>query len=250
VLLAGALPGWENPRVLIELRAAFGDGLMIENDVDAAALAERAHGHGREVDSFAFVSVGTGIGVGLVLNGQLHRGAHGAAGEIGYMSLDEADVAAGLRPTNVADGDGDEAARAADVRSRGSLEAAASAAGIVRAANRAGIAGTLSARDVFAAAANGDPAAGRVVAGEALLIARAVSAVITVADPDLVVLGGGIGRAAGFVDAVDAYLSRILPMDCDLRVSALGEDAVVDGCLAAGTDRAWQIITAGLDGAS
>ena len=52
-----------------ELRATFGASLMIENDVDAAALAERAHGHGRDVDSFAFVSVGTGIGMGLVLDG-------------------------------------------------------------------------------------------------------------------------------------------------------------------------------------
>src|SRR5206468_493186 len=62
--LAGALPGWDQPNVLDELRRSFGNSLMIENDADAAALAERAHGHGRDVDSFAFVSVGTGIGMG------------------------------------------------------------------------------------------------------------------------------------------------------------------------------------------
>ena len=67
-------------RLLSELRAAFGDTLMIENDVDAAALAERAHGHGREFESFAFISIGTGIGMGLVLDGRLRRGRHGAAG--------------------------------------------------------------------------------------------------------------------------------------------------------------------------
>src|SRR4051812_41678823 len=72
--LAGGLPGWEKPAILAELRRAFGPTLMIENDVDAAALAEQAHGHGRRVDTFAFVSIGTGIGMGLVLNGQLHRG--------------------------------------------------------------------------------------------------------------------------------------------------------------------------------
>src|SRR5262249_25823151 len=88
IALAGGLPGWEKPSVLVELRQAFGAQLMIENDVDAAALAERDHGHGRHVDSFAFISIGTGIGMGLVLNGQLHRGRHGAAGEIGYMPLD------------------------------------------------------------------------------------------------------------------------------------------------------------------
>ncbi|MEV6850169.1 ROK family protein, partial [Actinoplanes sp. NPDC051411] len=83
--LTGGRPGWDEPAVLRELRAAFGDTLVLENDIDAAALAEQAHGHGREVESFAFVSVGTGIGMGLVIGGRLHRGAHGAAGEIGFL---------------------------------------------------------------------------------------------------------------------------------------------------------------------
>jgi predicted NBD/HSP70 family sugar kinase len=224
--LAGGLPGWEEPEVLAALRETFGDGLVIENDIDAAALAERAHGHGRDVDSFAFVSIGTGIGMGLVLGGRLHRGSHGAAGEIGYMALGGAD------------------ADAEDARRRGSLEASASAAGIVRAAHREGMVHATTARDVFAAAARGDAAAARVVAGEALLIARAIGAVITVADPDLIVLGGGIGQAAGFVDAVARELHALAPVHPDLRVSALGVDAVVDGCLAAGVERAWQAITA------
>ena len=85
LVLTGALPGWDRPSLLADLREAFGSTVMIENDVDAAALAELAHGHGREVDTFAFVSVGTGVGMGLVLDGRLHRGAHGAAGEIGFM---------------------------------------------------------------------------------------------------------------------------------------------------------------------
>src|SRR2546430_1778388 len=112
--LTGGLPGWDRPAVLERLREAFGPSLAVENDVDAAALAERAHGHGREVDSFAFVSVGTGIGMGLVLGGRLHRGAHGAAGEIGYLPLGS-----------------EESSDERDARRPGSLEAAASAAGNV-----------------------------------------------------------------------------------------------------------------------
>ena len=73
--------------MLAELRACVRPHCVIENDVNAAALAERAHGHGRGVDNFAFVSVGTGIGMGLVIGGRLHRGAHGAAGEIGFLPL-------------------------------------------------------------------------------------------------------------------------------------------------------------------
>src|SRR5207248_6338931 len=147
LILAGALPGWDKPFVLTELRRAFGGSLMVENDVDAAALAERAHGHGRGVDSFALVWIGTGIGMGLVLGGRLHRGAHGAAGEIGYLPLGHEDSS-------------DER----DARRRGSFEAAASAAGIVRAARRTGMRGPVSARHVFAAADKGDERAAKVVA--------------------------------------------------------------------------------------
>ena len=227
--LAGALPEWDEPSVLAALRSTFGPSLRLENDVNAAALAEQAHGHGRGVSDFAFVSVGTGIGLGLVIGGRLHRGAHGAAGEIGFLPLPSGHP-------------GD----ARDARRRGPLEAAASAAGIVRAARRAGLTGRITARSVFAAAESGDRRAGSVVATEAQLVAKALSSVVAVADPELVVLGGGIGQADGFLAGVAREVRRLAPVVPELRVSALGTDAVVDGCLAAGLDRAWKIVTSGL----
>ncbi|MGH8889830.1 MAG: ROK family protein, partial [Acidothermaceae bacterium] len=227
--LAGSLPGWESPSVLRDLRDAFGDHLMVENDIDAAAVAERTHGHGRDVDSFAFVSVGTGIGMGLVIGGKLHRGAHGAAGEIGYLPFSE--------------GHG---ADVEDAKKRGSFEAAASAPAIVRAAKRAGVKASTSAQKVFSAAAEGDAKAAGVVAEEALLVAKAVCAVITVVDPELIVLGGGVGQAPGFIDAVTDQLHQLSPVSPEVKASALGADAVVDGCIAAGLDRAWQVLTAAI----
>jgi predicted NBD/HSP70 family sugar kinase len=194
---------------------------MIENDVDAAALAERVHGHGRDVDSFAFVSVGTGIGMGLVLDGKLHRGAHGAAGEIAFLPL------------------ADEPPDARDVRRRGALESAASSAAVVRAARRAGIRAR-SARSVFRAAAAGDDGAREVVAGEAAIVARALAAIVAVVDPELIVLGGGIGRAPGFAEEVSTELAQLSPVAPEVRPSALGEDVVVDGCLAVGGERLWE----------
>ena len=56
------------------------------------------------------------------------------------------------------------------------------------------------------------------------------------------VIGGGIGQAAGILDAVAAQVRRISPVLPELHVSALGADAVVDGCLAAGVERAWDIV--------
>jgi predicted NBD/HSP70 family sugar kinase len=202
---------------------------MIENDVDAAALAERVHGHGRDVDSFAFVSVGTGIGMGLVLGGRLHRGAHGVAGEISYLPF--------------AEGSGSDVR---DVRKRGSFDASASAAAVVRAARRAGVRGGSSAEKVFAAAARGDQVAAEIVAEEALLVAKAVCTVIAVVDPELIVLGGGIGQAQGFLDAVVEQLRPLAPVLPEVKASVLGADTVVAGCVAAGLDRAWHLVTAAI----
>jgi hypothetical protein len=130
-----------------------------------------------------------------------------------------------------------------EARKRGTLEAAASASGVVRAARRGGMRGPVSARRVFEAAAGGDERAMAVVAEEAQLIAKTICAVITVVDPDLIVLGG-IGRAPGFAEVVTSELERIAPVMPAIRVSALGTDAVVDGCLAAGTELAWsQVMT-------
>ena len=226
--LTGRLAGWDRPAALAGLREAFGPSLVMENDVDAAALAERALGHGRDADNFAFVHIGTGIGMGLVLAGQLLRGAHGVAGEIAFLPLT-----------------GGAGADEHDARKRGTLEAAASASGIVRAARRGGMRGPVSARRVFAAAASGDQRALDVVAEEARLVAKTVCAIITVVDPELIVLGGGIGRAPGFAESVSAELEQIAPVMPSIQVSALGSDAVVDGCLAAGTELAWsRVITA------
>jgi predicted NBD/HSP70 family sugar kinase len=280
--LVGGRPGWDEPVVLRELRAKFSDTLVLENDIDAAALAEQAHGHGREVESFAFVSVGTGIGMGLVIGGRLHRGAHGAAGEIGFLPApapragsssfppasppsssaspasspaspaSPASATSPASPTSspassatsseascLADAD----AAAEDARRRGRLEVVAAAPGVVEAARRAGMADAVSARTIFAAAAAGDPLAAAVVSAEAVLVGDAICAIIAVADPDLVVLGGGIGQAAGFLDRVSDHVRAHAPVLPSLRVSALGDDAVVDGCLAAAGERLWQRLT-------
>lgn len=229
IALTGGLAGWDRPAVLAELRQAFGANLVVENDVDAAALAEREHGHGREFASFALVSIGTGIGMGLILNGQLHRGAHGVAGEIAFLPI--------------ADGAAD-----SEARRRGTLEAASSAAAIVRAARQAGLR-AVSARQVFAAAAAGDERAAAVVAAEARLVAKAICSIITVVDPGLVVLGGGIGQAPGFAARVTAELRLLAPVLPEVRVSPLGTNAVVDGCLASGAALAWRRLTAQLPSA-
>ena len=215
-------PAWHRPSggapavSIGEVTRVLGPDAVIENDVNLAALAERDHGHGRGVDAFAFLTVGTGIGMGVVLDGTIHTGVRGAAGEIGYLPVRD-------------DGGG-----------VATLERVASAGGIVRAARRAGMRGAVSAPRVFAAARRGDERAVAVIDAGARRIAEALAGVVLAIDPALIVLGGGVGRAEGFADAVAAHLTEVVPVAPDVRVTAIGEEAVVDGGMAAALDLAWQ----------
>jgi predicted NBD/HSP70 family sugar kinase len=213
-------PGGGLPLVSVaEIVAAFGSAATVENDVNLAALAERHHGHGRDADTFAFVTIGTGIGLGLVLKGELHTGVHGAAGEIGFM------------PVRLPEG---------DAQAVTPLETKASGEGIVRHARKLGMRGTVTAQRVFEAANQGDQRAITVVEAEVREVAQTVAVIASVVDPSLVVLGGGVGRAGGFAEAVTAELATLLPVPPEIKVSAFGSEAIVECGLVAGLDLAWE----------
>src|SRR6266540_634630 len=78
------IPGLEGRALGGELRDRLAISVTLENDVNLAALGERWLGIAQGVEDFAFLSVGTGMGMGLVLGGELHRGHHGAAGEVDW----------------------------------------------------------------------------------------------------------------------------------------------------------------------
>ena len=84
VSLATSVPGLEGDAFGPALRRRLEVPVSLENDVDLAAVGELWRGVARGMDDFAFLSVGTGIGAGLVLRGELHRGHHGAAGELDF----------------------------------------------------------------------------------------------------------------------------------------------------------------------
>ncbi|KAB2388062.1 ROK family protein [Actinomadura montaniterrae] len=225
--LAPNLPGWDEPGVTARLARRLPAPCTIENDIDLAALGERGYGLGEGVAHFAFVSIGTGIGMGIVLNGELHRGARGAAGEIAWLPFGEADPR--------------------ETRSHGMLESVASGPGVVAAAKRLGMTGPITAKRVFDAARAGDPVAAEAVAHEAGHVARALASVVALLDPDLIVLGGGIGGhgADVLLGAVRDRLEAMTPLGAPrVEVSALGDDAVVLGALATGLETARDLVFA------
>ncbi len=221
------LPGFEGSAAVGELRVKLGERFSIDNDVNLATLAEQAYGLGAAVRDFVFVSVGTGIGMGVVADGRLYRGAHGRAGEIGFLPVDGQDTAA----------------QDAAARQRGFLETAASADGIVACARATGMSAE-SAEEVFDAARSGDAAAMQVVAAEADHLARALASIIAVLDPALIVLGGGVGSNVDvLLEPIHSRLTDLLALvPPPIEVSAVGRESVVLGGLAAGLDLARDIV--------
>lgn len=213
--LAEALPGWGRHGVYEALQAALGTNVSIENDVNVATVGEQLHGLGKGVSNFVFLHVGTGVGLGLVMNGQLFRGATGAAGEVGHLPF------------------GSNSANPGEARRGGVLEATVGGVGVVAEARRLGMRGPLNPRRVFGAARRGDAVAREVVAVEAKRIAFTIAAITPVVDPELVVLGGGIGRNGDLLlEPVEQEMRRLSRFHPRLDVSVLGEDAAVLGAVA------------------
>ncbi|MCA9511233.1 MAG: ROK family protein [Myxococcales bacterium] len=82
------LPGWQRAPVRAALEAALGCPVAIENDANAAALAEWRFGAGRGHRDLVYLTMSTGVGGGLVLDGRLHRGARAGAGEVGHVAVE------------------------------------------------------------------------------------------------------------------------------------------------------------------
>ncbi len=213
VALAHNLPGWGREGLVEALQRELGTNLGVENDVNLAALGERWKGLGKDVADFVYLHVGTGVGMGLVLNGSLHRGAHGAAGEVGYLPLVEDP-------------------HASRSRRRGALEGGLGAAAVVEIARAHGIRPPLSVERVFALAARGDDDACAVVAVVAARIALALSAIAPVLDPELVILGGPVaGHGDLLLAPVRVELRALTPFAPRVEVSPLGEDAELIGAV-------------------
>lgn len=186
------VPGWSGFPLRQALAERFALPVVLENDARAATLGELYFGAGRGHHHMVYINIGTGIGGGLVLNGRLYRGATTTAGEIGHTR-----VLPGGPPCPCG--------------GRGCLEALASGPSIARRARSAvrqdPTAGTallaaaggnpqaVTSHHVAAAAAQGDPLAAQLVEETAEYLALAVTSLVNLLNPTLVVFGGGVAEA-------------------------------------------------------
>ncbi|MEU5313952.1 ROK family protein [Streptomyces sp. NPDC021562] len=212
------LPGWGRAGLFDRMREELGVPLEVHNDANLAALGEYTYGVGAGSRLFAYIMIGTGLGMGVVSEGRLFTGAHGLAGEIGFLPWPG-------QP---------EPER---------LEDAVSGEAVVGAARRFGMSGQLTAKLVFDAARQGDPAAVRAVRLEGERIAHTVAAAAAVLDPDLVVLGGGVGHSVDLLlRPVREHLRALTPLRPKLAPGRLGEDAVLLGAVATALDTARDLV--------
>jgi glucokinase len=214
--------GWREFPLKNELQAIYDIPVFVENDVNLAALSERSYGAGLGVKNFVCIAIGTGIGAGIVLNGTLYRGSEYAAGEIGYLPPGVEFL--GCRYEGF-----------------GPLESLASGSGIAERARKIApfperfASDNLNAEDVFALARAGETWMQGVIDDTVDYLALAVASFACVLNPEVVILGGGVGRSADLLinpirkrlEGVMPCLPRIVASPLDNRAVALGAITLV-----------------------
>ncbi len=177
--------GWDGVPLGRHLRGVFGIPVLVENDVKAVAVAEQLYGRGRHLQDFLVVTIGRGVGLAVVAGGSVYRGSRGGAGEFGHFPIDA---------------DGPTCA----CGNRGCLEAIIGEAGLLRAASGLGVE---TVAQLAARADAGDATARSVYASAGATLARGVAAIVTVLDPEkVIILGEGTSAWSHWDDAFRAGL--------------------------------------------
>jgi glucokinase len=173
VAWAPNISGWRNVPLAARLEEALSIPALLEYDGQAAAAGEHWVGAARGIDNVVMLVIGTGIGAGIICDSHVYRGRDGLAGAIGWLSC------------------GAKLSRPRVGRRLPALESVVSGPAIARRGRRR------RAEDVLTAAASGNARARRVIEATAELLGRAVADFVSLLNPDLVVLGGGVGAGFG-----------------------------------------------------
>lgn len=182
------MPGWNGFDVRRRFEERFDAPVWVDNDVNLLALSERARRAGQQID-LIYCKVGSGIGAGLLSHGRIHRGANGAAGDIGHVRVHDSDVLC----------------RCGKI---GCLEAVAGGWAMVRDAGEAiaaGATGYLATRveqgeqltpaGIARAAADGDALAISLIQRSARIVGDAIAGLVNMFNPSVIVIGGSVAAA-------------------------------------------------------
>ena len=214
------LPGWRGKNPVNDLARIFNVRVALENDGDAAALAEAGWGAGRNRKRLIYVTIGTGIGGGMIFDGQLYRGVDGAHPEMGHQVIDLAgpSCSCGLRGCWEA------------------LAAGPAMAALFKAQAPADYPNreSITARRICELAQRGDAIARKATDQEADYLAIGLANLINLFTPDAIVLSGSVMKSAGlFMDRIRAVIRsgcRFVPAEkTELTLASLGDDTNLIG---------------------
>lgn len=218
--------GWKDKNPAEELSGMLGIPVKAGNDANVAALGEMWRGGGEGFTDVCLLTLGTGVGGGIIMNGKIAPSHRGIGGELGHISLNP---------------DEEEACNCGN---HGCLEQYASATGVVRTAKRLLASSdmqsqlreleTVTAKDVFDAAKNGDELAAEAVELLGKYLGQTLSAVALTVDPDIFVIGGGVSKAGQIlIDVIMKYYRKFTVIAGDslspVVLAKLGNDAGIYG---------------------
>lgn len=222
------IPGWEDFPLAAWLGELTGLPVALENDANTAALGEARIGAGRGFSPVFYVTLGSGVGGGLAHGGQVYHGATPGEAEIGHVRLDRAGATVESRCSGWAVD--------RQVRERAAAEPASHLGGLALADPGS------EARHLAPALAEGDPVAREVLAAVAGDLAFGLSHVTHLIHPEVIVLGGGLSLLGeplrrAVADALPPMIMDAFRPGPEVRLAALGEDAVTRGALLLAADR-------------
>lgn len=196
MLTAGAIYPLYGENFKVVLEEATGLPVSVENDANAAAIAEKWIGHAQGIENYLCIVLGTGVGGGIVINGDVYRGAHGMAGEFGWMVTNPLPATGNIE--------------LASLNYRGSV-----VTGLVRLYNEAVAKGESTetvvegAREILERAEKGEPIAKEITTAFYLDLAIALINLISCYDPEVILIGGGVSANSIFQTRLEEALTLI-----------------------------------------
>jgi glucokinase-like ROK family protein len=227
------MPGWEDFPIIDFIKAKMPNvKVVIDNDFNMMARGEYYSGIGKNNNLFVFVKIGTGIGAGIIINGEVFRGHMGSAGQIGHISVDwnGPRCICGVNQGCVS------AMAAGPAITEKAIKAVKENKSDFLAKRYQENNNSLSAKDVGDALAVGDQVAIEIINDSGTLIGLALSSLVNILNPGLIVLGGGLTKSGNLLlsSIRQTVLTRALPFSTRyLRIeySALGDKAGVTGAV-------------------
>ena len=223
------MPGWDRFPIRGALSQHLGCPVHVDNDVNIMALGEMHRGVVQGVADFLFIKVGTGVGCGIVVDGRVHRGVNGSAGDLGHIRVGDDGPVCACGNTGCLEAFFSGAALARDAT------AAARAGTSPYLAERLAEAGVLTAADVSAAVGAGDPTAVDMVRAGGRHVGQLLAGLVSFFNPGAVVIGGEVAAGLGhplLAEIRSVVYRRSLPLatgNLPIVLSEMGRDAGVVG---------------------